>query len=146
MELFFLLVLMVIMIAALGSGFPVAFALPGSAIITIVLAALSGFVFEGSVAAYFAHGDPVQWLSAGVTNLRGIYWEPERDTLIAIPLFIFMGIMLERSKIAEDLLVTMGQLFGPIPGGIGISVVVVGALLAATTGIFVVYVLCLVLL
>jgi tripartite ATP-independent transporter DctM subunit len=135
MELFFLLVLMVIMIAALGSGFPVAFALPGSAIITIVLAALSGFVFEGSVAAYFAHGDPVQWLSAGVTNLRGIYWEPERDTLIAIPLFIFMGIMLERSKIAEDLLVTMGQLFGPIPGGIGISVVVVGALLAATTGI-----------
>ncbi len=66
--------------------------------------------------------DPVAF-SAGVTNLRGIYWEPERDTLIAIPLFIFMGIMLERSKIAEDLLVTMGQLFGPIPGGIGISVV-----------------------
>lgn len=135
MELFFLLVLMVVMVAALGSGFPVAFALPGSAIITIFLAAVSGFVFEGNVAAYFAHGDPVQWLSAGVTNLRGIYWEPERDTLIAIPLFIFMGIMLERSKIAEDLLVTMGQLFGPIPGGIGISVVVVGALLAATTGI-----------
>lgn len=135
MELFFLLVLMVIMVAALGSGFPVAFALPGSAILTIFLAAVTGFVFEGNVAAYFAHGDPIQWLSAGVTNLRGIYWEPERDTLIAIPLFIFMGIMLERSKIAEDLLVTMGQLFGPIPGGIGISVVVVGALLAATTGI-----------
>ncbi len=135
MELFFLLVLIVIMVAALGSGFPVAFALPGSAILTITLAALSGFVFEGNVAAYFAHGDPVQWLSSGVTNLRGIYWEPEGDTLIAIPLFIFMGIMLERSKIAEDLLVTMGQLFGPMPGGIGISVVVVGALLAATTGI-----------
>ncbi|MEM8813355.1 MAG: TRAP transporter large permease subunit, partial [Pseudomonadota bacterium] len=62
-------------------------------------------------------------------------WEPERDTLIAIPLFIFMGIMLQRSKIAEDLLVTMAQLFGPVPGGLGISVVVVGALLAATTGI-----------
>ncbi|MEX0693075.1 MAG: TRAP transporter large permease subunit [Rhodospirillales bacterium] len=135
MELLFLLILIVLMISALGSGFPVAFALPGSAILTIALAAICGFIFEGSVSAYFAHGDPGQWLSAGVTNLRGIYWEPERDTLIAIPLFIFMGIMLERSKIAEDLLVTMGQLFGPIPGGIGISVVLVGALLAATTGI-----------
>ncbi len=135
MELFFLLILIVIMMAALGSGFPVAFSLPGSAILTIALAAGAGVLFEGNVAAYFAHGDPIQWLSAGVTNFRGIYWEPERDTLIAIPLFIFMGIMLERSKIAEDLLVTMGKLFGPIPGGIGISVVIVGALLAATTGI-----------
>jgi len=135
MELLFLLILIVVMISALGSGFPVAFALPGSAIVTIALAAITGFVFEGNVAAYFAHGDPGQWLTAGVTNFRGIYWEPERDTLIAIPLFIFMGIMLERSKIAEDLLITMGQLFGPIPGGIGISVVIVGALLAATTGI-----------
>ena len=68
-------------------------------------------------------------------SLRGVYWEVERDTLIAIPLFIFMGIMLQRSKIAEDLLVTMAQLFGKIPGGLGISVVFVGALLAATTGI-----------
>ena len=92
-------------------------------------------MFEGRVEAYFAHGDPIQWLSAGVTNFRGIYWEVERDTLIAIPLFIFMGIMLERSKIAEDLLVAMAQLFGPIPGGLGVSVVFVGALLAATTGI-----------
>ena len=55
--------------------------------------------------------------------------------LAAIPLFIFMGIMLQRSKIAEDLLVTMAQLFGAVPGGLGISVVFVGALLAATTGI-----------
>ena len=70
-----------------------------------------------------------------MTNLRGVYWEVERDTLIAIPLFIFMGIMLQRSKIAEDLLITMAQLFGPVPGGLGISVVFVGALLAATTGI-----------
>jgi len=135
MELVFLIILIITMMAALGSGFPVAFSLPGSAIFTISLAAACGFAFEGNVAAYFAHGSPIQWLTAGVTNFRGIYWEPERDTLIAIPLFIFMGIMLERSKIAEDLLVTMGQLFGPIPGGIGISVVIVGALLAATTGI-----------
>ena len=46
-----------------------------------------------------------------------------------------MGIMLEKSKIAEDLLISMGQLFGPVPGGLGISVIFVGALLAATTGI-----------
>lgn len=93
-----------------------AFALPGSAIITIGAAALFGILFEGNTGAYFAHGDPSQWLNAAVTNFRGIYFEVERDTLIAIPLFVFMGIMLQRSKIAEDLLVAMAQLFGPIPG------------------------------
>ncbi|WP_424943659.1 TRAP transporter large permease subunit [Aliiroseovarius crassostreae] len=135
MELYFLALLILIMAAALGSGYPVAFALPGAAIITIGLAAGAGYIFAGSTDAYFHSGGPSQWLSAGVTNLRGVYWEVERDTLIAIPLFIFMGIMLQRSKIAEDLLVTMAQLFGPVPGGLGISVVFVGALLAATTGI-----------
>lgn len=135
MELFFLAVLIVTMAIALGSGFPVAFALPGAAIISIVAAAATGYVFTGDTDAYFHSGGPDEWLSAGVTNLRGVYWEVERDTLIAIPLFIFMGIMLQRSKIAEDLLVTMAQLFGPVPGGLGISVVFVGALLAATTGI-----------
>ncbi len=135
MELVFLVLLIVLMVVALGSGYPVAFALPGSAILTIAAAALSGAIFAGDVDAYFAQGSALQWLNAGVTNFRGIYWEAERDTLIAIPLFIFMGIMLERSKIAEDLLVAMAQLFGPIPGGLGISVVFVGALLAATTGI-----------
>ncbi|HUF86583.1 MAG TPA: TRAP transporter large permease subunit [Thermohalobaculum sp.] len=135
MELYFLLLLIVLMVLALGSGYPVAFALPGSAILAVGCAALAGWLFEGDNSAYFSEGGPVQWLSAGVTNFRGIYWEAERDTLIAIPLFIFMGIMLQRSRIAEDLLVTMAQLFGPIPGGLGISVVFVGALLAATTGI-----------
>ena len=135
MELFFLLLLILLMAVALGSGFPVAFALPGSAIVSIAIAAASGWLFAGSPDAYFAVGGPSQWLSAGVTNFRGVYWEAERDTLIAIPLFVFMGIMLQRSKIAEDLLVTMATLFGPVPGGLGISVVFVGALLAATTGI-----------
>lgn len=135
MELLFLAILLITLALALGSGYPVAFALPGAAIFTISLAAVAGYLFGGSPDAYFAHGGPSQWLSAGITNLRGIYWEVERDTLIAIPLFIFMGIMLQRSKIAEDLLVTMSQLFGPVPGGLGISVVFVGALLAATTGI-----------
>jgi tripartite ATP-independent transporter DctM subunit len=135
MELFFLVLLIIIMASALGSGFPVAFALPGSAIITIGIAAGAGWLFAGNTDAFFHSGGPQQWLSAGVTNLRGVYLEVERDTLIAIPLFIFMGIMLQRSKIAEDLLFTMAQLFGPVPGGLGISVVFVGALLAATTGI-----------
>ncbi len=135
MEIFFLVVLIVLMVTALTSGYPVAFALPGSAILAIALAALCGYLFEGNPSAYFAQDGPSQWLSAGVTNFRSLYWDVERDTLIAVPLFIFMGIMLQRSKIAEDLLVAMAQLFGPIPGGLGISVVFVGALLAATTGI-----------
>jgi tripartite ATP-independent transporter DctM subunit len=135
MELFFLALLIALMAGALASGYPVAFALPGSAILTILVAAAAGLVFAGDTDAYFAQGGPTDWLSSGVTNFRGIYWEVERDTLIAIPLFVFMGIMLQRSKIAEDLLVTMAQLFGPVPGGLGISVIFVGALLAATTGI-----------
>jgi tripartite ATP-independent transporter DctM subunit len=135
MELFFLALLVLTMAGALAVGFPVAFALPGSAILTIGIASLAGVIFAGDVSAYFAQDGPVQWLTAGVTNFRGVYWEVERDTLIAVPLFVFMGIMLQRSKIAEDLLVTMAQLFGPVPGGLGISVVLVGALLAATTGI-----------
>jgi tripartite ATP-independent transporter DctM subunit len=135
MELFFLFLLILLMAFALGSGYPVAFALPGSAVLTIGLAALSGYLFTGRPDAFFAQGGPLTWLTAGVTNFRGVYWEAERDTLIAIPLFVFMGIMLQRSRIAEDLLITMAQLFGPVRGGLGMSVVFVGALLAATTGI-----------
>ncbi|MHA1537824.1 MAG: TRAP transporter large permease subunit [Alphaproteobacteria bacterium] len=135
MEILFLIMLIGLMAATLAAGYPVAFALPGSAILTILTAAGTGYLFTGDVGAYFSVGGPSEWLNAGITNFRGIYWEPERDTLIAIPLFIFMGIMLERSKIAADLLITMAQLFGRIPGGLGVSVVLVGALLAATTGI-----------
>ena len=135
MELFFLALLILAMAGALASGYPVAFALPGAAILTIGLAALTGYIFAGDASAFFTQDGPVQWLTAGVTNFRGVYWEVERDTIIAVPLFVFMGIMLQRSKIAEDLLVTMARLFGPVPGGLGISVVLVGALLAATTGI-----------
>ncbi|MDA0703412.1 MAG: TRAP transporter large permease subunit [Proteobacteria bacterium] len=135
MEVYFVLVLVLLMAGALAMGYPVAFALPGAAILSIAIASLAGYLIAGDTSTFFSQGGPDQWLSAGVTNFRGIYWEIERDTLIAIPLFIFMGIMLQRSKIAEDLLITMAQLFGPIPGGLGISVVFVAALLAATTGI-----------
>lgn len=136
MEIFFLVLLVAILASALGSGYPVAFAIPGSAILTVGLAALSGYILTGSASAYFLHGGgPAEWLSAGVLNFRGIYRSDEGDTLIAIPLFIFMGLMLQRSKVAEDLLLAMAQLFGVLRGGLGISVIIVGALLAATTGI-----------
>ena len=57
------------------------------------------------------------------------------ETLVAVPLFILMGVVLERAKISEDLLVNMAGLFGERPGGLGVAVVIVGALLAASTGI-----------
>ena len=101
MELFFLAFLFVTMAFALGSGYPVAFSLPGAAIISILAAALVGFLFEGEADAYFHIGTPYEWLSAGVTNLRFVYWDVERDTLIAIPLFIFMGIMLQSRKLLK---------------------------------------------
>ena len=85
MELFFLLVLVLLMVMALTAGFPVAFSLPGSAILSIGLAALAGYLFEGNASAYFAQDGPIEWLSAGVTNFRSLYWDVERDTLIAIP-------------------------------------------------------------
>lgn len=100
-------------------------------------------------------GYPVAWTLAGVSLLFALagvaagvlpileLWDmPSRifgimtnETLIAVPLFVFMGVMLERSKLAEELLETMAQLFGRLRGGLGVSVVMVGALLAASTGI-----------
>jgi TRAP-type mannitol/chloroaromatic compound transport system permease large subunit len=59
----------------------------------------------------------------------------QNDTLLAIPFFTFMGIILERSGMAEDLLETVGQVFGPVRGGLAIAVILVGAMLAATTGV-----------
>jgi TRAP-type mannitol/chloroaromatic compound transport system permease large subunit len=136
MELFFLVLLIVLLAWSLGSGYPVAFAIPGSAILTVAIAAAGGYLFAGDVDAYFTNGGgPEAWLSAGVLNFRGIYRSDERDTLIAIPLFVFMGLMFQRSKVADDLLLAMAQLFGVVRGGLGASVIIVGALLAATTGI-----------
>src|SRR6185312_14446350 len=64
-----------------------------------------------------------------------VYGVMNNDTLLAIPFFTFMGLVLERSGMAEDLLDTIGQLFGTIRGGLAYAVVFVGALLAATTGV-----------
>jgi len=101
------------------SGYPVALSLAGTAL---------AFAF---VASSTGHFDEV-FLEALPNRLFGIM---ENETLIAVPLFIFMGIMLERSKVAEGLLDTMASLFGSLRGGLGISVTLVGMLLAASTGI-----------
>ena len=69
-------------------------------------------LFEGNFGHIFTAVDLMNGFL--LCNLRFVYWDVERDTLIAIPLFIFMGIMLQKSKIAEDLLVTMANLFGPV--------------------------------
>ena len=104
---------------ALLLGFPVAFTLGGVAAI---------FAFVASCYDVF----PWPLMSSLLGRVYGI---ATSDTLVAIPLFIFMGVMLEKSKIAQELLETMGQLFGQRPGGLGISVIIVGTMLAASTGI-----------
>jgi len=100
-------------------GFPVSFTLAGTALI-FALIGMSLSVFDPDFLGVFPHR---------------IYGVMTNEVLIAVPLFVFMGVMLERSKVAEELLDTMGQLFGTLRGGLGISVCVVGALLAASTGI-----------
>jgi tripartite ATP-independent transporter DctM subunit len=101
-------------------GFPVAFTLAGVALIFGGLGAVLG-IFDLS----FISAMPNRIFGNAMTN----------EILLAVPLFVFMGVMLERSKVAEQLLETMGQLFGDLRGGLGISVSIVGALLAASTGI-----------
>ena len=100
-------------------GYPVAFTLGGVALYFALIGWLVG-VFDPSN------------LSSLAPRYLGIMLN---DVLVAVPLFIFMGMMLERSGIAEQLLVTMGRLFGTINGGLGMSVIVVGAFLAASTGV-----------
>ncbi len=113
------LVMFVCVCLILLSGYPVAFCLAG----TGILFAMIGVQFE------MIH--PAILKTAGL-RLFGIINNP---TLIAVPLFIFMGAMLEKAKIADKLLSGIAQLMGDRPAGIGISVVIVGTLLAASTGI-----------
>jgi len=114
-----LLVLGVLLV--LLSGFPVAFAYGGTAL----LFTLIGTHFFPDLYDY----------TFMATRHNSLYRLMLNPTLIAVPLFVFMGVMLERSKVAEALLDTMGRLFGPLRGGLGISVIFVGMLLAASTGI-----------
>ncbi|MCD8517163.1 MAG: TRAP transporter large permease subunit [Burkholderiaceae bacterium] len=100
-------------------GFPVAFTLAGTSLIFALIGYHLG-VFD------FTNFSALAGRYIGfMTN----------EVLVAVPLFIFMGVMLERSRIAEQLLMTMSKLFGNLRGGLGISVIIVGALLAASTGV-----------
>jgi TRAP-type mannitol/chloroaromatic compound transport system permease large subunit len=101
------------------TGFPVAFGLAATGL---------AFGFIGIAADIF----PSAMFQALPLRIFGIM---QNDTLLAIPFFTFMGIILERSGMAEDLLETVGQVFGPVRGGVAIAVILVGALLAATTGV-----------
>ena len=100
-------------------GFPVAFSL-GSCGLLFGFVGIELGVFPASV---------INWLPQ---RLLGIL---ANDTLLAVPFFTFMGLILERSGMAEDLLDTVGQVFGPVRGGLALAVIFVGALLAATTGV-----------
>lgn len=105
--------------ALLLFGFPVALTLGGTALL---------FAAVGII----THTFDANLLAATPARVFGIM---TNETLIAVPLFVMMGVILEKSKIAEDLLVTMSKAFGRHPGGLGLSVVFVGMLLAASTGI-----------
>ncbi|MEZ5840449.1 MAG: TRAP transporter large permease subunit [Hyphomicrobiales bacterium] len=113
------IIMFAVVCVLLLAGFPVAFTLAGTAL----LFAGIGWVF-GAFDISFLSAFP-QRIFGTMTN----------EVLIAVPLFVFMGVMLERSKVAEELLETMGKLFGSLRGGLGFSVSIVGALLAASTGI-----------
>ncbi|MEM8632827.1 MAG: TRAP transporter large permease subunit, partial [Pseudomonadota bacterium] len=169
-----LLIVFLSLFAGILSGFPVAFAISGAAVISFgIIAALdsAGLLIHQAIdsgsaeyAALISEGvaretisvfrypdlpridEPVfvgGWEQALDRNISFIVNRiNERvlagqsiETLLAVLMFVLMGITLERSRIAEDLLTTMARVFGPLPGGLAVSIVVVGAFLAASTGI-----------
>jgi TRAP-type mannitol/chloroaromatic compound transport system permease large subunit len=107
------------MVLFLLFGFPVAFALAANGILFGLIGIELGLL----------HGALFQALPERIFGIMA------NDTLLAVPFFTFMGLILERSGMAEDLLDTIGQLFGPVRGGLAFAVIFVGALLAATTGV-----------
>jgi tripartite ATP-independent transporter DctM subunit len=111
--------LLITLCGGMLAGFPVALTLSGVAVIFALIGAAIG-VFD------------MIFFTAIPSRFFGVM---SNEVLVAVPLFIFMGITLERSKVADDLLRTMGQCFGPLRGGLGISVTLVGMFLAASTGI-----------
>ena len=111
--------LFITVILVLLAGFPVAFTLGGTALIFAAIGVIGGSFNEA--------------LLLGLPNR--VFGIMTNETLIAVPLFVFMGVTLERARIAEELLETLSALFGTLRGGLGISVTLVGMLLAASTGI-----------
>jgi len=118
-HLIMLLLLMLGLLAGLSSGFPVAFVLGGAALLVAGTGILLG------------NFDP-SFLEAFPNRIFGTI---NNGTLMAVPLFVFMGIMLEKSRIAENLLEAIASLFGAVRGGLVVAVIIVGAILAASTGI-----------
>jgi TRAP-type mannitol/chloroaromatic compound transport system permease large subunit len=118
-------IMFVSLIVFLLLGYPVAFSLAANGLLFFII---------GVELAPMSDSINLSWplLNAMPERLWGVM---SNDTLLAIPFFTFMGIVLERSGMAEDLLDTIGQLFGPIRGGLAYAVIFVGALLAATTGV-----------
>ncbi len=113
------LLLFITVILVLLAGFPVAFTLAGTALIFAGIGALTGDFSEA--------------LLSGLPNR--VYGIMTNESLVAVPLFVFMGVTLERTRIAEELLDALSGMFGALRGGLGISVTLVGMLLAASTGI-----------
>ncbi|MCB0378429.1 MAG: TRAP transporter large permease subunit [Bdellovibrionales bacterium] len=116
---YFPLLMMLLTFGFLLLGFPVAFSLAGSSLL-----------FAG-IGLYTGHFDP-DFISAFPGRVYGVMLN---ETLLAVPLFVFMGVVLEKTKISEDLLESMASLFGGLRGGLALSVCLVGGLLAASTGI-----------
>ncbi len=113
------LIMFVVVCLALIFGYPVAFTLAGTALV-FAGAGISSHIFDPNLLLTFP------------SRLYGIM---SNYTLVAVPLFVFMGVVLEKSRLAEELLENMSAACGRLPGGLGLSVVLVGALLAASTGI-----------
>ncbi len=143
-----LIIVFVCLFGSILSGYPVAFAISGSAFVSFVIIAVlseNGLLYvmeehNGTTekVPVLAGGWDKALLSTLSTWSQGVFsraFGGNVETLLAVPLFVLMGIALERSKIAEDLLTTMAKLFGTLPGGLAIAVVFVGTLLAASTGI-----------
>lgn len=108
-------------------GYPVAFALAANGLLFFIIGVELAPISSGEINLF--------WPLLGALPDRFFGGIMANDTLLAIPFFTFMGLVLERSGMAEDLLDTIGQLFGPLRGGLAYAVIFVGALLAATTGV-----------
>ena len=119
-------IMFVSVMAMLLLGYPVAFSLAAGGLVFFVI---------GIELSIFAPDEIRLFPNLIQANPNRTFDIMRNDTLLAIPFFTFMGLILERSRMAEDLLDTIGQLFGPMRGGLGLAVVVVGALLGATTGV-----------
>lgn len=119
-------IMFVSLIGFLLLGYPVAFSLAANGLIFFAIGVWLAPMSEGTIT--------LDWPLLFTMSQR-LWGVMSNETLLAIPFFTFMGIVLERSGMAEDLLDTIGQLFGPIRGGLAFAVILVGALLAATTGV-----------